>query len=66
MLLRGRNTEGVGEGYFYLVTESVPSGQQGARLHQRKVGKEEERSTFTTGAGLSQGRLVFPGCAVRW
>lgn len=61
MLLRGRNTEGVGKGDFYLITESVPSGQQGDRLYQRKVGKEEEKSTFSTEAGLSRGGLVFPG-----
>lgn len=66
MFLRGRHIEGVREGYFYLITESVPSGQQGDRLHQRKVGREEEKSTFITGAGLSQGGLVFPGCTVRW
>lgn len=52
MLLRGRNTEGVGEG-AWILEQSVPSGQQRGALHHR-TGGDKEDSAFTTGAGLSQ------------
>lgn len=58
---RLKHIEGVGEGAFTSLPQSVPPGQQGGILRQGKVEKEEKRSASTTGAGLSQGGLVFPG-----